>query len=85
MGGSACSKKENQNGSVSPSCRCISWRFTERPSILGGVPVLKRSTVSPTCHNSLCDFHRRILTGPARRHLGIETQMNSAPQGRSPR
>src|SRR4029077_2738624 len=41
-GRSALSKKENRYPSSSPSCRCTFDQSTVRPSIRGGVPVLKR-------------------------------------------
>jgi len=38
---------EKRYSSLSPSCRSTWLQFTERPSTRGGVPVLKRATVSP--------------------------------------
>ena len=72
--------KENQNGLGSPSWRSRRSRSTDRPSIRGGVPVLNRSTVSPSCFKSLRDLYCRSLAGSPGRHLGVQSHMDPAAQ-----
>jgi len=59
-------------------CRSTLLQFTERPSTRGGVPVLKRATVSPIFLNDLRHLDGGRIAGTARGNLGVGAEVNAA-------